>query len=84
MVDMALNIKNAEAEALIRRLAEQTGEDLTTAVIVAVRERIARQGERRDREAARLTALADRIAALPVRDGRPADELIGYDERGLW
>ena len=68
MVDMPLNIKNAEAETLIRELAELTGEDLTTAVTVAVRERLGRQETRRKREAARLLALADRIARLPVRD----------------
>jgi antitoxin VapB len=39
---MGLNIKNAETERLIRELANQTGESLTDAVTVAVRERLDR------------------------------------------
>jgi antitoxin VapB len=39
---MGLNIKNAETERLIRELADQTGESLTDAVTVAVRERLDR------------------------------------------
>jgi antitoxin VapB len=84
MVDMALNIKNSETEALIRQLADETGEDLTTAVTIAVRERIERQAGKRKREASRLLRLADKIAASAERDGRSADDLIGYDDRGLW
>jgi antitoxin VapB len=39
---MGLNIKNPEAERLIKELAELTGENQTAAVAEAVRERIAR------------------------------------------
>ena len=39
---MALNIKNDETYALARELATATGESLTEAVTVAVRERLAR------------------------------------------
>jgi antitoxin VapB len=39
---MGLNIKNTETERLIRDLAEETGESLTDAVTVAVRERLER------------------------------------------
>jgi len=39
---MGLNIKNPEAERLIKQLAELTGETQTAAVTEAVRERIAR------------------------------------------
>ncbi|MBV8196921.1 MAG: type II toxin-antitoxin system VapB family antitoxin [Candidatus Eremiobacteraeota bacterium] len=81
---MALNIKNPETEGLIRQLADETGEDLTTAVTVAVRERLQRQAAIRSREPERLLRLADKIAAGPVRDARSDDDLIGYDERGLW
>ena len=37
-----LNIKNAETYRLARELADQTGETLTAAVTVALRERLAR------------------------------------------
>jgi antitoxin VapB len=36
---MGMNIKNPETQRLARELAELTGESLTTAVTVAVRER---------------------------------------------
>ena len=39
---MSLNIKNEEAHALATRLAKATGETLTEAVTVALRERLAR------------------------------------------
>jgi antitoxin VapB len=39
---MGLNIKNTRTERLIRELADQTGESMTEAVTVAVRERLDR------------------------------------------
>ncbi|MEX0790920.1 MAG: type II toxin-antitoxin system VapB family antitoxin, partial [Actinomycetota bacterium] len=39
---MSLNIKNAETERIAKQLAAATGENVTTAVTVAVRERLER------------------------------------------
>ncbi|MBV9991762.1 MAG: type II toxin-antitoxin system VapB family antitoxin [Alphaproteobacteria bacterium] len=39
---MSLNIKSDEAHALARKLADHTGESMTTAVTEALRERLAR------------------------------------------
>ena len=39
---MTLNIKNPEAHRLAKQLAAATGESLTTAVIVVLRERLER------------------------------------------
>jgi antitoxin VapB len=39
---VSLNIKNAETYRLVRELADATGESMTEAVTVAVRERLAR------------------------------------------
>ena len=44
---MGLNIKNEEAQHLATELAALTGETLTRAVIVALRERIARLRQQR-------------------------------------
>ena len=82
---MALNIKNAEADELAHQLAEATGESLTQAVIVALRERLAavRRGRRAGalrRDVARIQA---QVAALPDRDTRTDDEIVGYDAHGL-
>jgi len=39
---MALNIKDTTADHLVRELAAATGESITTAVTIAVRERLER------------------------------------------
>lgn len=82
---MPLNIKDERTDALARELARTTGESLTVAVAVAVEERLrrVRGSDPRDRKLAELTAIADRAAALPVIDDRPADEVVGYDAHGL-
>ncbi|MGH6661523.1 MAG: type II toxin-antitoxin system VapB family antitoxin [Rhodospirillales bacterium] len=82
---MALSIKDPEADRLARTLAKETGETITDAVKAALRERLARaRGRHRGRRLAdELDEIARRCAALPVLDTRPADEILGYDERGL-
>lgn len=83
---MALNIKDAEADRLARELAAATGETLTEAVLNALRERIARQRQRRPapRRAKEILREARiRLSRLPVQDQRSADEILGYDETGL-
>lgn len=82
---MALSIKDPEADRLARELAARTGETLTQAIVVALRERLARETGRRRPIPLReeLAAIRRRCAALPVVDARSADEILGYDERGL-
>ena len=82
---MALNIRNPEAERLAGELARVTGDTKTQAVIKALRDRLARL--RRERSKRRvvdeLEEIARHCASLPVLDARPADEILGYDDRGL-
>ena len=82
---MSLNIKDAETDTLARELAQATGETITTAVTVAVRERLERlrAGRSPHRLADELDEIALRCAALPLLDERSEDEILGYDERGL-
>ena len=82
---MSLNIKNPEAHRLAQKLAEATGETLTEAVTVSLRERLA-SVQRHSEPAGIAGAVAeiqDFVAALPDRDPRCAEEILGYDERGL-
>lgn len=82
---MALNIKNPEADRLAHQLANATGESLTEAVINALRDRLAAV-QRQQERGALLAAVSDIqafVAALPDRDTRTADEILGYDEFGL-
>ena len=78
---MALSIKSDEADQLARELAAETGETLTEAVVIALRERLDREHAR---HAASMRArLAADVAALPVADSRAPEEIIGYDAAGL-
>jgi antitoxin VapB len=79
-----LNIKNDEAHKLASELADLTGESLTSAVTLALRERLARERRRRrpDRIIATLMKIGSRYAAL-ADTGRSAEEILGYDEQGL-
>ena len=85
---MSLNIKNAETYRLVKELADETGESMTTAVTEAVRERLdrIRAGRGGDREA-RFERALELLAVM--RERAPAgyfdqdfDEMM-YDEKGL-
>jgi antitoxin VapB len=81
---MALNIKDPETDAVARKLARRTGESITEAVLNALKERLARLERGRPQELLReLAIIRKRCAALKVRDARSADEIIGYDSRGI-
>lgn len=81
---MAFNVKNPEADRLLRELTQVTGESLTDAIILSLRERLDR--ERRIQSATgglSLIEAIDRLAELPVLDERSEDQILGYDEHGL-
>jgi len=81
---MSLNIKDEEAHELAKRLASETGETLTRAVVEALRERLERL--RRQRKAAttatELVAIGKRCAAT-VKGRVKSHGALLYDERGL-
>ena len=81
---MALSIKNDEADRLARELASTTGETITDAIVVALRERLERERILHAPDVAmRMRRLAGDVAALPVLDDRSSDDILGYDDRGL-
>lgn len=82
---MALSLKDPEADRLAREVAARTGETLTTAIVVALRERLVRLGARSRRRRLRdeLREIGERCAGLPSLDERTADEILGYDDHGL-
>ena len=82
---MALNIKDDAADRLARELAAETGETITTAVAVALRERLERLhgAVPRERRRASLARLTDLSSARPVRDDRTAEQILGYGPDGL-
>jgi antitoxin VapB len=93
---MGLNIKNTAVETEIRALAAETGESLTDAVAVAVRERLARVREEKEKTRPAKTAeeflermrpIQERIAEERRKNGdtRTLRELMDefYDDDGL-
>lgn len=82
---MPLNIKHPDADRLARELAERTGETITETVIIALRERLVREEDRNAAPDLReeILTISRLCAALPDRDRRSAEEILGYDERGL-
>ena len=83
---MGLNIKNEETCLLARDLARLTGETMTGAITVALRERLARERRRRDADARVEELLAiGRRCARSLRPGPSAVEHgeMLYDDRGL-
>ncbi len=81
---MALSIKSDDADCLARDLASTTGEPLTEAVLVALRERLDRERSRRGTPmSTRLRRLASNVAALPIVDARSPEKIVGYDRNGL-
>ena len=74
---VSLNIENEETYRLADELARLTGESLTGAVTVALKERLQREKRQRDADAEtraqKLRAIADRCASL-LQDGPSAVE----------
>ncbi len=83
---MSLNIKNEETCRLAADLAQLTGETMTGAITVALRDRLERERRRCDIDARvrRLLAIGERCAARlePGPSAAEHGDLL-YDERGL-
>ena len=83
---MSLNIKNDETCRLAGELARLTGETMTGAITVALRERLEREKRERSAEALarELRAIGERCASLlgPGPSAVEHGDLL-YDEHGL-
>ncbi len=83
---MTISIRNPEAESLARELAQASGKNITDVVLEALRGYREHQHEQQGRQSPlskRLLAIGAHCARLPDLDARSADEIMGYDERGL-
>ncbi len=84
---MALSIKDEETDKLARLLAQRNGETVTTAVKVAIKERLERLEQHRnpDSRLDRIRKIVERTAPR-MKDGRTSKEMMDelYDaETGL-
>ena len=84
---MALSFKDDETDRLAREVAKLTGETLTVAVRRALAERLDRERLRRGQAgglADQFMAIGEHCARLPDLDLRAPDEIVDYDEIGMW
>ena len=82
---MALSLKDKETVRLAREVAALIGETLTDAIRIA--ERLERERLRRGQSARladRLMEIGRHCAELPDIDARNPDEIVEYDETGVW
>jgi len=83
---MALSIKNTRAERLAKELARESGTTVTTSVIDALEQALIRVRGRKTAPSVRdaILEVSERCAALPDLDTRTPEEILGYDQRGVF
>jgi antitoxin VapB len=82
---MPLSIRNQLAEKLAREIAKVTGENITQVIIHSLEERLTLLNKhRRDSDTFReIMEISNRCSAIPDRDTRAVDEILGYNEIGV-
>jgi hypothetical protein len=80
---MGINIKNPEAEQLIREFAAKIGKGQTEAVTIAVREALERLNEEAESRSIYNKLLAIAAETGPLLKGLDMDDVL-YGENGLY
>lgn len=82
---MALSIRNQRAELLARKLAAECGQTITKVIIEALEEKLERINGKKtvDTVYENIMDISLRCSNLPDIDNRAADEILGYDEKGI-
>lgn len=83
---MAITINHPEADELAQELTSYTGETVAEAIVNALRERLEREKQKQAPPISlkeELLRIGQECAALPVRDQRSPEEILGYDEHGV-
>jgi antitoxin VapB len=83
---MPISIKREDTVRLARALKLQTGKPMARVIHEALEESLGRlngAGVDPARRLAEMRALSRRVAELPERDPRSADDIVGWDENGL-
>lgn len=82
---MAILIKDAETDRIVRELAARTGRTITDAVKAAAERELAELPPRKGRiDRAKIEKLLAEIDAMPkINNDLSDDEIIGYDGNGV-
>lgn len=83
---MGVSIKSAEAERKLRRVSKLLGKSMTATVIALADGKLRELDAERDRERRlrRIRESVRRIKALPVKSTASPDEILGYNDKGLF
>ena len=83
---MPLSIRNPQAELLAKEVSAISGENMTQAIIVALEERLERlKGQKSTPDLVKdILTISERCSSLPDLDPRTPDEILGYDENGVF
>jgi antitoxin VapB len=84
---VALNIKNAETEKLVRELARRRGQGITEVLTDVLRREVEHERRKRRRSEtndllSRIQVVVDDVKKLKILDERTPDEILGYNEHG--
>ena len=86
---VALNIKNPETERLARELARRRKQGITEILTDVLRKEVERERKKPSRQdfgafKRGIDEIVARVSRLPVLDDRTDDEILGYNEQGLF
>jgi len=77
----------SQVNKLAKELASYTGESVPEVIERALLEQIKKEKKNRGKTsslAEQILEVGQRCASLPVLDERSSDEILGYDERGIF
>ncbi|MEA3543999.1 MAG: type II toxin-antitoxin system VapB family antitoxin [Thermodesulfobacteriota bacterium] len=83
---MALSIRNPYAEQLARQVASLTNENITQTIIKALENRMeSLKGKKTIVDVEQqIISISQRCNALPDMDDRNDEEIMNYNENGVW
>ena len=83
-----VELNHPEVKKLAGEIISYTGETMTQAVVNALRERLLREQEKYRPQPPslqeELLRIGQECAALPILDRRTPDEILGYNESGIF
>lgn len=83
---MGVSIKSAEAERKLRRVSRLLGKSMTATVIELADGKLKELDAKKDREKRlrKVDEIVRRIKTLPVLSTASEDEILGYNDKGLF
>ena len=83
---MGVSIKSAEAERKLRRVSRLLGKSMTATVIELADNKLKELDAKKDRERRlrKIEKIVQEVKKLPVLSTASDDEILGYNDKGLF